>query len=178
MIQILFFSILRRQTLNPAEYKLMHEGSLLFRLLSWTCLSWLTFSCSLPCSSPSSLLLLSRSCWSDDCCTCEACRSEDSSASFSLTDRIKRSFSACRAVIEPLTFSEAWKRERKTGDEGSQKRQMAVSVLHKVHVEMCEEPQAFRGGAGEHSEWEMKTHLLSSRFLLFDRVHTHHLTVL
>lgn len=86
---------------------------LLFTLLSSARLSrLLTFSCSLPCSSPSSLLFLSRSCWSDDCCACAACRRDDSSASFSLTDRIRRSFSACRAVIELFTCSVAWQRQR------------------------------------------------------------------
>lgn len=68
----------------------------------------LTLSFSLPCSSPSSLVFFSRSCWSDDCCTCAVCRSEDSSASFSLTDRIRRSFSACRATIELFACSDTW----------------------------------------------------------------------
>lgn len=87
------------------------QTSLLFTLLSWALLSWLTFSRSLPCSSPSSLLFLSRSCWSDDCCTCAACRRDDSSASFSLTDRITRSFSACRAVNELFNCSDVWQIE-------------------------------------------------------------------
>lgn len=68
----------------------------------------LTLSFSLPWSSPSSLVFFSRSCWSDDCCTCAACRRDDSSASFSLTDRMSRSFSACRAVIELLACSDTW----------------------------------------------------------------------
>ncbi|KAG7253676.1 hypothetical protein CRUP_024674 [Coryphaenoides rupestris] len=59
-----------------------------------------------------SLLLFSRSACREDCCACADCRSDDSSASFSLTERIRRSFSACRPTMELLSSTPTWGTER------------------------------------------------------------------
>lgn len=115
----------------------------MFALQSWAPLSGLTFSLSLPCSSPTSLLLRSRSCWSVDCCSCDACRRDDSSASFSLTDRNKRSFSACRAVIELFICSDVWwkKINARVMSEG----QMAVRHGGNWSIQKCHREKTITG---------------------------------
>ena len=133
--------------------------------------SRLTFSCSLPCRSPSSLLLRSRSCWSDDCCTCAACRREDSSASFSLTERIRRSFSACRAVIELFMCSDVWKREGALR-EARRGRWPRVTVWK---CATCLEPPNTLRRTVETKWWRIRC---TSRSLLLRGRRTHHLAAL